>query len=300
MEIYTVLFMAFLFLIIFFYQFFKPLKELIIGKSNIPPIAVPFRETIYFGLYRDKFEAICERAEINFEELNMFMLPIGTLNAYAVETFRDRNNLIITEAAFNELKNDPELLEVMFAHELGHLNYMDSLWVTIKTEYMPVLMPLCIALFAFGITYAGDILLKNISPAWATIVGIIFAVLLFLFSLVIVLIILTSPIIPAWFSQLAEIRADLFSKRICGLENALRFMLLTHEGEENYLNSLTILGRLKFVYNKKDNAHPNAFFRAEQIRTIDEIGLSHRVAHYFRLLWWLLTLRGFYGRNIIV
>lgn len=292
--------MAFLFLGFFLYEFFKPLKELITGKSNIPSIAVPFRETIYFDLYSDKFEAICKRTEFNFEELNIFMLPIRTLNAYAVETFRDRNNLIITEAAFNELKNDPELLEVMFAHELGHLNYMDSLWAAIKTEYMPVLMPLCIAFIVFGITYAGDILLKNISPAWTTIVGIIFTVLLVLFFLIIVLIILTSPIIPVWFSQLAEIRADLFSKRICGLENALRFMLIAHEYEENYLNSLTIFGRLKFVYDKTDNAHPNALFRAEQIRTVDEIGLTYRVAHYFRLLWWLITLRGFYGRNVIL
>jgi hypothetical protein len=103
-----------------------------------------------------------------------------------------------------------------------------------------------------------------------------------------------------WFAQLAEIRADLFAKRICGLDNTLRFMQLVQEYEEDWFNSLSIFERFKFVYNKKENTHPNLFFRVEQIRKLNAIGFNYKVAHYFRLLWWFITLRGFYGRNAIL
>lgn len=302
MEIQTILLISIILIIILLFQFFKPLIKLFTDKLDISEFAVPFKETKYFNDYYDKFKNICTKAEIDFDKLNIFLLPVSSdadINAVAWETVRDRNNIIITERTLEIFEHDPEMVEVMFAHELGHLNYMDSLLMTIKSEYLPALIPLCMLIAVFGIAYAGDIFLVNISSAWETVIGILYIVILFFLIFTTLIIMLTSSIIPVWVAQLAEIRADLFSKKLCGIDAVLRFLQLMQEYEDNYFSSLVFGNRLFFVYNRKQNAHPNMLFRAEQIKKFDEIGFSYRLAHYFRLLWWLMTFRGFYGRNVI-
>lgn len=78
------------------------------------------------------------------------------------------------------------------------------------------------------------------------------------------------------------------------------FLSVLEENEKVALEQYSLFERIKVIYSARLNEHPSASFRREQVQKVDRVTTSFKMKHYFRLLIWLSTGRGFYGEYVFL
>lgn len=290
-------------LLVMFFFFIKPAVQWALNKED--PFArrnkVLLMDSIYCNNFKDSFKMICQKAKIDFDKLKIHILLNDdnlnsiSVNASAWQTVRTKNNVYIEEGAFIYFENYPEIVEAIFAHEVGHLKKNDSLWKYLINEYGPFFVPFIFYLSIFIIGTNIENLAKHLQNPYSEILYLTEALIIIIGVPAALVLLFSSRLIPTWHFQISEIRADIFAANICGKEPIDLFLSVLEENEILTLEQCNLFMKFKMIYNSELNEHPSATLRRKLIQKTNRIGIVFRIKHYIRLLFWMITGRGFYG-----
>ena len=316
-------------------DFIRSLKEWLSPPSDPLPgrFWTPLEKTRYFEQYGPIFDSIMRRAGIDPENVKVYVVlstgeeaPVE-VNAGAWQTTKDGNAVYVEESAFKLAESGGmDLLEAVFAHELSHIKRNDSLYRVLLKAWGKT----TITLWAFLTTWsacvlvvAADKVLRYLSlktqdrafwviGIWVILVPSLVVILLGL--LVAVTAVFVTGLAAVCVYHTSEILADAYAVQICG-RDAIEKLLLKLQARERevFQEKLKELEEVqpspsfwakvkwiyKYVYDWRKMGHPAASFRVSQLGlSTKEINHWYTVKHYFRLIFWLVSGKGFYGESI--
>lgn len=293
------LFVTFILLFIFL----KPLIDWLTNKEC--PFAdrdkILFKESKYYNDFNNTFRDVCTKGNIDYDKLNIYILLNNSnqnliyVNAAAWQTIRTKDNVFMEEGAFIYFDGYPDLVKAIFSHEIGHIRKNDSFWKHLISEYSPFVIPIVFYAILIIILFNLDYLARATPYPYNVIIFLFELLLGFMLFPLLILLFLTSWIIPVWHFQITEIRADSFAAKVCEKEQVDLLLSALEENELNFYYNLGIIDRLRYIYIAKLHEHPSMTFRRKILGNAGKIGFFFKIGHYFRLLLWLLTGRGFYG-----
>lgn len=299
-------FTAFIFLI-FLFTIIKPALNWALNKKDpfILREKILFKDSKYHDEFENRFRKVCEKAKLNYDSLKIYILLSDNpnliyINASAWQTVRTKSSVYMEEGAFIYFESYPEVIEAIFAHEVGHLKKGDPLWKQLISEYGPSIVPFGFFCTLVILGYYLDYFIRIIPNQYSSILLLLEVLLLIIGIPTFIFLFLTNGLIPVWHFQISEIRADIFAANICGKEPVDLFLSVLEENEKVALEQYSLFERIKVIYSARLNEHPSASFRREQVQKVDRVTTSFKMKHYFRLLIWLSTGRGFYGEYVFL
>ncbi|MBE3582222.1 MAG: M48 family metalloprotease [Thermoanaerobacteraceae bacterium] len=313
----------------------RSLKEWLSPPSDPLPgrFWTPLEKTRYFEQYGPIFDDIMRRAGIDPEKVKVNVVlstdeeaPVE-VNAAAWQTTRDGNAVYVEESAFKLAESGcMDLLEGVFAHELSHIKRNDSLYRVLLKGWGKT----TIALWAFLIPWsvcvlviAADKVLRYLSlktqnnafwviGIWVVLVPSLVVILLGL--LVAVTAVFVRGLAAVCIYHTSEILADAYAVQICGRDAIEKLLLKLQARERDAFReklkeleknqpSPSFWTRVKWisrsVYDWQEIHHPSASFRLRQLGlSTEDINHWYTLKHYLRLLFWLVSGKGFYGESV--
>lgn len=289
--------------------------------------------TRYWRQYGPTVAKIMRRAGIDPKKVKVYVLlspdeeeeaPVE-VNGFIRQTLKGGDSVYIEENAFKlaEMGYD-DLLEALLTHEVSHIKRQDSLyepllngWRKIVVTIWGFLVPVSASLFFIEATKVLDSLGLRMGNEHIPVIGR-WLVAIPLLAIIPVCVLLgagsLTGVATVWVQHISEIWADTHAAQLCGrkgMERLLRVLKLQEERSfrdglsnvEKTCSRATFWAKAKLIcthiYSPEKMSHPAASFRLQQLGLLPEqVNGWYAMKHYLRLLFWLVSGKGFYGESV--
>lgn len=221
-------------------------------------------------------------AKVKITKLKVRTVNKNYLNAHVVANEDGYLEIILTEALILELKDEKDILKMIFAHELVHYKYKDNFYIKWRTKIA------CFLSLLILMTYMNYFFkIENFAST------IILGIILYICSIV-------SD--ESYWSQMAELRADRIAIEISGIQpkkyteylKKSPFML-NEVKRNNYISNNNFLYR-EYKKNIEKIKHPSLKRRMEILDgKYKKWGYLEYFTHVFIITKWKLTGKGWRG-----